>query len=280
MRTSPLVAALETCWSRLRADVPEIPDVVFVLASGTDGLPPGNLKRGHWAPMRWRVGGELRHEVFIAGEGCRDGADRVLATTLHEAAHALAFVRGIEEVSRRGAYHNRRFKALAEELGLVCSQDPRLGWSPTLLSADGRNRWAKEVQLLEEAVSPGYRRREDERIMVALGLLPADPSERPALPAPVYPTPALGPAAVPALPGPPAPVPVPCGWPPQAVEDPLEVKARRRLNERRRPPREAARCSCSPPRIFYMARGSFELDLILCGLCGQFFAMQEEEPED
>lgn len=46
-------------------------------------------------------------------------------------AHALAHVRGIKDTSRQGRWHNTKFKALAEELGIEVSKDPRIGWSPT-----------------------------------------------------------------------------------------------------------------------------------------------------
>ncbi|WP_297495484.1 hypothetical protein [Pseudonocardia sp.] len=42
----------------------------------------------------------------------------MLATLLHEAAHALAHVRGIKDSSRQGRWHNAKFKALSEELGI------------------------------------------------------------------------------------------------------------------------------------------------------------------
>ena len=52
----------------------------------------------------------------------------------HEAAHAIACQRGIKDTSRQGRYHNSRFKAIAEEVGLDVSRDPEWGWSVTALS--------------------------------------------------------------------------------------------------------------------------------------------------
>ncbi|WP_156046190.1 hypothetical protein [Herbidospora cretacea] len=53
-------------------------------------------------------------ELFIAGELLALGAARVLQTMLHEAAHALAHVRGIKDTSRSGnRYHNSLFAELA-----------------------------------------------------------------------------------------------------------------------------------------------------------------------
>jgi hypothetical protein len=64
-------------------------------------------------------------EVFVGGEGLARGPAHVLATLLHEAAHALAHVRGIKDTPRQGRWHNARFKALAQEVGIEVSKDPK-----------------------------------------------------------------------------------------------------------------------------------------------------------
>ncbi len=56
----------------------------------------------------------------LAGDPLSLGGTAILETMLHEAAHALACVRGVKDCSRSGnRYHNRRFAQLAEELGLM-----------------------------------------------------------------------------------------------------------------------------------------------------------------
>lgn len=96
-------------------------------------------------------------EVFVGGEGLARGAAAVFATLLHEAAHALAHARGIKDTSRQGRYHNRRFKVLAEELGLSVANDPQLGWSPTTLTEDAAATYAEAITALDRAIR-GYRR--------------------------------------------------------------------------------------------------------------------------
>ena len=54
----------------------------------------------------------------------------MLGTLLHEAAHALAAARGIQDTSRQGRYHNTRFAQLARELGIDVAKSPRLGLEP------------------------------------------------------------------------------------------------------------------------------------------------------
>ena len=47
-----------------------------------------------------------------------EGPRQTLQTMLHEAVHALAHARGVNDTSRGGKYHNKRaFVALAAELG-------------------------------------------------------------------------------------------------------------------------------------------------------------------
>ena len=126
--TSALLAALEATWAAIRARHPEVPAAVLVVAPGGDGR---RLAWGHFAAGRWQHAGAARPEVLVVGEGLRRPARQVLGTLLHEAAHGLADQRGVRDTSRGGRYHNRRYKALAEELGLAVAQAGPVGWSAT-----------------------------------------------------------------------------------------------------------------------------------------------------
>lgn len=156
---SGLVVALESAWGAIREIHSEVPPAVIITGAGSLGG-RGRLRLGHFAATRWRTGeeGELC-EVFVGGEGLARGAAAVFATLLHEAAHALAHARRIRETSRQGRYHNRRFKALAEELGLSVTHDPQFGWSPTMLTEAADRRYARAIAVLEAAIT-GYRRSE------------------------------------------------------------------------------------------------------------------------
>ena len=133
IRSARMVAALEAAWDAIRAQHPDVPAVVMTLGSGTMGAARG-VRLGHFAAARWGTGESVTAElaeVFVGGEGLRRGAVDVLATLLHEAAHALAHVREIKDTSRQGRYHNRRYKALAEELGITVRESAGIGWSDT-----------------------------------------------------------------------------------------------------------------------------------------------------
>ena len=134
---SLLVAALEHTWQTIRTRHPQVPEAVLVVASGAEGK---RLNLGHFAPHRWQVNGTDRHEVLVGGEGLQRGPVEVLGTLLHEAAHGLAQARGIQDTSRQGRYHNRRYATLAGELGLEVASVKPIGWSATTVPGPHRCR--------------------------------------------------------------------------------------------------------------------------------------------
>jgi hypothetical protein len=178
---SPLLAALEATWAAIRDRHPQVPEAVIVLASGSVGAPRGALKLGHFAAMRWTTApaadgpdqtgpqtgaqtgpqagiqdggpGVALPEVFVGGEGLARGAVDVLGTLLHEATHALAHVRGIQDCSRQGRYHNRRFADLAHELGLLVTQRPGIGWSDTHVPDVTRADYVDALATLNAAIT-------------------------------------------------------------------------------------------------------------------------------
>ena len=156
--SSPIVAALESTWAAIQQLHPEIPDVVIVLASGSIGMPRGVLRLGHFAAMRWHhththtAARQRIPEVFVGGEGLGRGAVAVLGTLLHEATHALANVRGVQDCSRQGRYHNRRFQTLASEMGLDVRQVPVIGWSDTHVPDATVDEYAEQVDHLAAAL--------------------------------------------------------------------------------------------------------------------------------
>jgi hypothetical protein len=166
--TSPVLSALESTWAAIVRRHPELPVVAFAIGSGTANAPAGALMTaGHFAPGRWArestgvlvaasaaAGPAAAYdvpEVFIAGELLALGAEQVLATMLHEAAHALAAVREITDTSRQGRYHNARFRELATELGLSVAKVGTIGWSGTELTEQTRAAYRAQLVTLGKA---------------------------------------------------------------------------------------------------------------------------------
>jgi hypothetical protein len=146
---SLLVAALEHTWQTIRTRHPELPRAVLVVASGAEGK---RLNLGHFAPHRWQVNGADRHEVLVGGEGLQRGPTDVLGTLLHEAAHGLAQARGVQDTSRQGRYHNRRYATLARELGLEVASVQPIGWSATTVPEPTAAAFAGQLEELAAAL--------------------------------------------------------------------------------------------------------------------------------
>lgn len=143
---------LEDTWQAIRRHHPDIPPVVLIIASGTDSKHP---KWGHHAPGRWHASNTEHAEVMISGEGLRREPRDVLGTLLHEAAHALADVRGITDTSRQGRYHNKKYARLAEELGLDVTDDDdgQFGWTITTVPGPTAERYETQLAALTEAMT-------------------------------------------------------------------------------------------------------------------------------
>jgi hypothetical protein len=156
---SLLVAALEHTWHTIRTRHPEVPEAVLVVASGSEGK---RLNLGHFAPHRWQVNGSDRHEVLVGGEGLQRGPLEVLGTLLHEAVHGLAQARGVQDTSRQGRYHNRRYATLARELGLDVVTVKPIGWSATTVPTPTAAAYAGQLEDLAAALI--LWRRQDHRI--------------------------------------------------------------------------------------------------------------------
>ena len=75
-------------------------------------------------------------------------------------AHALAHVRGIQDTSRQGRYHNTRYRQLAREIGLHAEQPERFGWTITTLATGTAERYARALAELEQLSHELARNRE------------------------------------------------------------------------------------------------------------------------
>jgi uncharacterized protein DUF6884 len=158
--TSQLLAALEACWAAIRRQHPEVPAAVLVVAAGSDRR-QGLFKWGHYARLRWRPrpvegagggGAAALPEVLVAGEGLERPALEVMGTLVHEAAHAVADVRQLQDTSRDGRYHNRRYRQVAEELGLEVEEMAPYGHARTTMRPQTAARYAAQVEELAAAL--------------------------------------------------------------------------------------------------------------------------------
>ena len=108
---------------------------------------------GHFTHAKiWKAGEEQFHEIMVSANYFERGARAVLGTLLHETAHSLDLQAGIQGVTGDG-YHNKKFKATAEALGLTITQAKGIGYSVTEVGDECANRWADELALIENAMA-------------------------------------------------------------------------------------------------------------------------------
>lgn len=161
---SNLTEALEQGWKGIQKRHPEIPDVVVVV--GPVSLSRGKADRyGHYAPGRWDVQGNRRHEVLISAEGLNRGARQIFRTLLHESVHASCAARGLKDTSRGGRYHNGTFKAEAESFGLETDQDSVIGCVTPNITDAAASEFSKEIARIESALTLFRREELDDEIL-------------------------------------------------------------------------------------------------------------------
>lgn len=126
MSTTPpvLAAELAAAWADIQRHHPELPDLA--------------------AP-----------ESLIGESSSACGSGLSSERLLHEAVHGLAAARGVRDTSRAGRYHNRRFLAIAEELGLEHLHEPHpsSGFSLVAPTAETRRRYRATLERLQHALN-------------------------------------------------------------------------------------------------------------------------------
>lgn len=79
----------------------------------------------------WRRKDDWRHELNIGAETLDRPIEDVVATILHEMVHLYNLAHNVQDCSRNGSYHNKKFKEEAERRGLCIEHHERYGWTIT-----------------------------------------------------------------------------------------------------------------------------------------------------
>ena len=79
----------------------------------------------------WKRKDEDRHELNLGAETLNRPIEEVIATIMHEMVHLYNIANGVQDCSRGGTYHNKRFRDEAERRGLKISHHPTYGWTIT-----------------------------------------------------------------------------------------------------------------------------------------------------
>lgn len=148
--------ALVDAWNAIRARHSDVPEAVITMATGGR---ESAVKLAHFSRNRWKAvdGDATHHEVFVTAESLLRGAVEAMETLVHEATHGVNCVRGIDDCSI-SQYHNKNFKAVALELGMVYTKtvDPRdkkkYGFAFPVLGEEAREAYADQIAALDKAI--------------------------------------------------------------------------------------------------------------------------------
>ena len=79
----------------------------------------------------WKRKDDWRHELNLGAETLGRPIEEVVATMMHEMVHPYNIAHNVQDWSRGGAYHNRKFRDEAERRGLMIEHHPTYGWTIT-----------------------------------------------------------------------------------------------------------------------------------------------------
>ena len=124
---SELNLALMSCFNKLNDSFfdGELEKVIITLEEG--------YKKGAYGWIRtvkdWKQGDKERYHINISSDFLDRPAQDILATLLHEMCHLYALQKGIQDTSRSGIYHNKKFKEIAEGHGLTVIPIEHIGYT-------------------------------------------------------------------------------------------------------------------------------------------------------
>lgn len=83
----------------------------------------------------WQDGsGNGYYEINLTAEYLNRPFHEICETLIHEMVHLKNLYEGVQDTSRGGFYHNKKFKDSAENCGLVVTKDNKYGWCRTTLN--------------------------------------------------------------------------------------------------------------------------------------------------
>ena len=88
----------------------------------------------------WKAGEDEGHyEINLCAEYLNRPFEETCGTLIHEMVHLQNLQDGVQDTSRSGTYHNKKFKETAEAHGLTVEKGEKYGWHKTTLSPGALN---------------------------------------------------------------------------------------------------------------------------------------------
>lgn len=83
----------------------------------------------------WKAGEDEGHyEINLCAEYLNRPFEETCGTLIHEMVHLQNLQDGVQDTSRSGTYHNKKFKETAEAHGLTVEKGEKYGWHKTTLN--------------------------------------------------------------------------------------------------------------------------------------------------
>ena len=76
------------------------------------------------------------YEINMCAEHLNRSFSEICSTLLHEMVHLWNLQNNVQDTSRNGSYHNKKFKEAAEQHGLIIEKDEKYGWTRTSLNKE------------------------------------------------------------------------------------------------------------------------------------------------
>ena len=89
---------------------------------------------------RWTDDAEMAFEINMSAEYLNRPLIETLGTLIHEMVHLDNIFMDIKDTSRKGVYHNKRFKSAAEAVGLEVTESEKHGYAHTNVTETLRER--------------------------------------------------------------------------------------------------------------------------------------------
>ena len=110
----------------------ELPKVVITFEAG--------FKKGAFGwintAKQWKQGSAERYRINLSSDYLDRPIIDIVSTLLHEMCHLYAIINEIQDTSRSGIYHNKKFKQIAEAHCLDVREADKIGWSVTSVRPD------------------------------------------------------------------------------------------------------------------------------------------------
>lgn len=87
-----------------------------------------------WKAWKDHEDSEGYYEINMCAEYLNRPFEETCETLIHEMVHLMNLQNGIQDTSRSGMYHNKKFKQTAEQHGLIVKKSNTYGWSITELN--------------------------------------------------------------------------------------------------------------------------------------------------